>query len=214
MLFRWVKPVVRVKICGITNEADALFAAREGADALGFIFAKSPRRVDVPTVRKIVRVLGPLVATIGVFVDESAEKILRVADACRLSGIQLHGDEKARMIRTLQKRGFRVIKALRIGDGMDLKKINELPADAFLFDTAVAGKFGGTGRPFDWACLEKLCLKIPWVVSGGLDPMNVRKLLSVLRPYGVDVSSGVESAPGKKSEKLMKEFIRHAKSSR
>ena len=203
--------MVRVKICGITNAADARFAVREGADAVGVIFAKSPRQVDVSAAKKIAAAAGPLAAVIGVFVDESVEKMLRSAGNCGLSAIQLHGDENARTVRELQKRGFRVIKALRVGEGTDLKKINDMPADMFLFDTAVAGKFGGTGRSFDWERLNQLTLRVPWIVSGGLDPAKVKKLLSVLRPYGVDVSSGVESAPGKKSQKLVKEFIRNAK---
>ena len=206
--------MVRVKICGITNVADARFAVREGADALGVIFAKSPRQVDGAAAKKIVRAAGPLTAVIGVFVDAPVEKMLRLAGQCGISAIQLHGDESAHTVRELQKRGFRVIKALRVGQGADLRKINALPADMFLFDTAHAGKFGGTGRSFDWEHLKKLELRVPWMVSGGLDPANVKKLLSVLRPYGVDVSSGVEKAPGKKSQKLVKEFIRNAKSTR
>ena len=206
--------MVRVKICGITNAADAGHAAREGADALGFIFAKSPRRVEPRTVKKIVAAVGPFVATIGVFVDESEEKMLRTAEHCGLSGIQLHGNENSRTVRRLQVRGFRVIKAFRAGEGMDVGQINETPADAVLFDTAHSGKFGGTGVSFDWSCLKNVNARVPWIVSGGLNPVNVKKLLSIFRPYGVDVSGGVEKTPGKKSEKLVREFIRNAKSAR
>jgi phosphoribosylanthranilate isomerase len=206
--------MVRVKICGITNVADAQDAVCEGADALGFVFSKSPRRVDVQTVKKIVSATGPFVAMVGVFVNEPVEKMLRIADGCALSAIQLHGDERETTIRQIQKYGFRVIKALRVGAGNELKKINNLPADAFLFDTSYHGKFGGTGRTFDWACLNELKIRVPWIVSGGLNPINVRKLLSFLKPYGVDVSSGVENTPGKKNEKLVKEFIRRVKFSR
>ncbi len=204
--------MIRVKICGITNVADALCAQRQGADAIGFVFAKSPRQVDAGTVKKIVGFTGPLIATIGVFVDESVERMLKIADRCRLSGIQLHGDERAGTTERLQRNGFRVIRALRVGDPSELKKIKDASADAILFDTSDAGRFGGTGRVFDWACLEKLKIQRPWIVSGGLNPVNVKRLLSLLEPYGVDVSSGVEKAPGKKNEKLVKEFIRNAKS--
>ena len=206
--------MVRVKICGITNAADARYAVQEGADAIGFVFAKSPRRVEAAAVKKILGGVGPLVAAIGVFVDESEEKMLRIADHCGLSGIQLHGDESARTVRRLQKQGFRVIKAIRAVRRMDAKRMAGTEADALLFDTAHAGQFGGTGIAFDWSYLKKLDIRIPWIVSGGLDPVNVKKLLSTFRPYGVDVSSGVERVPGKKSEKLVREFIRNAKFTR
>ena len=206
--------MVRVKICGITNAADAVYAVGQGADALGFIFAKSPRRVEPSTVKKIVGAVGPLVATIGVFVDESEERMLGIAERCGLSGIQLHGDESAGTVHKLQKRGFRVIKAVRASKGMSIKDLNEMAPDAVLFDTSHAGKFGGTGRSFDWSYLKKMPLGVPWIVSGGLGPANVKKLLSTLHPYGVDTSSGVEKAPGIKSEKLVKGFIRNAKSAR
>ena len=204
--------MVRVKICGITNAADARHAVHEGADALGFIFAKSPRRVEAAAVEKIIAAVGPLVMTIGVFVDESEEKMLRTAERCGLSGVQLHGDESTRTVKRLQREGFRVIKAIRAAKGMDIKKLNDIPADALLFDTVHAGRFGGTGQSFDWSYLKKLELRVPWIVSGGLHPANVKEMLSTLRPYGVDVSSGVEKAPGKKSDKLVREFILNAKS--
>ena len=185
---------------------------REGADALGFIFAKSPRRVEMAAVKRIVAAAGPLVATIGVFVDESEEKMLRNAERCGLSGLQLHGDESTKTVKRLQREGFHVIKAIRAAKGMDIKKLNDMPADALLFDTAHAGRFGGTGQSFDWSCLKKLELRVPWIVSGGLHPANVKEMLSMIRPYGVDVSSGVEKAPVKKSDKLVREFILNAKS--
>ncbi len=206
--------MVRVKICGITSEADARCALQAGADAIGIVFAKSPRHVDPERAKKIVRAAGPLASCIGVFVDESAERMLRIAQHCCLTGFQLHGDESVGTIRRLQKHGYSVIKAVRAGGRAGLKKINDLPADALLFDTSHAGQFGGTGRVFDWSSLKRLNIRTPWIVSGGLDPLNVKKLLSVLEPYGVDVSSGVEKAPGKKNEKLIKEFIRNAKFTR
>ena len=169
--------MVRVKICGITNLTDALCAVREGADAIGFVFAKSPRRVNAQTVRKITQSIGPLVASIGVFVNEPAERMLRIADRCGLSGIQLHGDENAGTIRRLQQQGFHVIKALRMGEGNELEKIHDVSADALLLDASHGGKFGGTGRTFDWMCLKTRKIQIPWIVSGGLSPANVKKLL-------------------------------------
>ncbi len=206
--------MIRVKICGITNVADARQALESGADALGLIFAKSPRRVSLAAAKKITAELGPMTTVIGVFVDEAPEKMVRTAKACGFGAVQLHGRESAATVKTLQKNGLRVIKAVRVEAGSDLKKVRSLSADALLFDTAHAGKFGGTGRSFDWSRLKGLKTKTPCIVSGGLGPKNVKKLLSVYRPYAVDASSGVEKAPGRKSAKLVKEFIRNAKSTR
>ena len=204
--------MLRVKICGITNLADAVFAADNGADVLGFIFAKSPRRVEEKTAAKIARALGERVATVGVFVDESPERMLRIAGDCGLTMLQLHGRETNAVVRRMQKSGFQVLKAFRMGEDAGLPELSENPADAFLLDTSSGGRFGGTGKTFDWELLKKKTFHRPWFVSGGLDAQNVKKLLSMVRPYGVDVSSGVESAPGKKNHQLVKEFIQHAKS--
>lgn len=206
--------MLRVKICGITRESDALFAVKEGADALGFIFAQSPRRVYPDTVKTIVKKVGPLVITVGVFVNESVERMLKTAEKCALNTIQLHGDEDARTVCRLQRDGLKVIKAVRVGEAGDFKKVQDMPADALLFDTSTKERFGGSGRVFDWKVLLEHKIRQPWIVSGGLHPGNVKELLSVLKPYGVDVSSGVETAPGKKSNKLVKDFIRNAKSAR
>jgi len=205
--------MVRVKICGITNVDDVRCVVREGADAFGLVFAKSPRQVNPETAKKIVKAAGPLMLSVGVFVNESSERMLRIAEYCRLSTLQLHGDESAGVIRKIQKYGYPVIRAFRIGEKEELQKINDSPADALLFDTSQAGKFGGTGRVFDWSYLKKNKIRTPWIVSGGLNPTNVKTLLAMLDPYGVDVSSGVEQMPGKKSEKLVKEFIQNAKAS-
>ena len=204
--------MVRVKICGITNAADARHAVRSGADALGFVFAKSPRRVSAETARKITGSIPADSATVGVFVDEPAERLLRIAERCRLTVVQLHGDEKPSLARRLQKNGLQVLKALRVGAQDDLDRMDDWPADALLFDTSASGRFGGTGRTFDWGLLAGRRIRLPWFVSGGLNPGNVKKLLSALQPYGVDVSSGVEISPGKKSAALVREFIKNAKS--
>ena len=204
--------MIRVKICGITNGRDARGAVASGADALGFVFADSPRRADEKIVAKIVRGLGKKVAAIGVFVDEPPERLFRIAESCALNMLQFHGQEKPALIRKAQRRGFQVLKAVRVGEKENFKKLSDDPADAWLFDTSVSGRFGGTGKTFDWEILKNRSFDRPWFVSGGLNAHNVKKLLSTLRPYGVDVSSGVENAPGKKNHKLVKEFIRNAKS--
>ncbi len=159
--------MVRVKICGITSERDGLAAVRAGADALGLIFAKSPRRVSVSEAKKIVRAVGPRVLTVGVFVDESIQKMLAVAQACGFGAIQLHGDERAKTVEALQKKGYLVLKALRAADQGLPKKLKEIPADLFLFDTASNGRFGGTGQVFDWKRLRRLKLDRPWMVRAG-----------------------------------------------
>jgi phosphoribosylanthranilate isomerase len=206
--------VVRVKICGITNLSDARDAVDAGADAVGFVFAASPRKVTAETAKKISRWVQPAAAAVGVFVDESTERMLRVGDLCALNAIQLHGNEGLRVVRRLQRHGFQVLKAVRAGDGESLKRAQDSGADALLFDTASAGRFGGTGKTFDWEFLKEQKFDLPWFVSGGLNAKNVKDLLATVRPYGVDVSSGVEKAPGKKSIKQVKEFIHNAKSAR
>lgn len=199
--------MTRVKICGITSVGDAEHAAACGADAIGFIFAESPRRVAPEKAAEISKAVGPWVATVGVFVNEKAENILRIADQCRLSAVQLHGDESAELARRLSGRG--VIKAFRIAAKKDLKGSESFPADLVLFDTKIKGVYGGTGKTFDWGLLKEA--RRPFIVSGGLDPRNVAEVVKSLSPYGVDVSSGVEKAPGKKDPKRVKEFIRNAK---
>ena len=206
--------MLRVKICGITNLKDARCAVSAGADAIGFVFATSPRKVDAGTARSIVRAVPPKTATVGVFVDESPERMLRIGEYCGLDILQLHGDESELTIRRLQKHGFQVLKALRAGDRDDRMRAGDTGADALLFDTAASGRFGGSGQSFDWKLLRGLKISLPWFVSGGLNAGNIKRLLSVVQPYGVDVSSGVESAPGKKSAKLVKEFIKNARSAR
>ena len=201
--------MVRVKICGITNASDAQCALKWGADALGFIFAESPRRVSSQRVKAIVSAVGPWVATVGVFVNESVETMKRIAADCRLTAVQLHGEENAEAARSLSP--LFVIKTFHASPALDLKKAGEYPADALLFDTAVQGLPGGTGKVFDWGLLAGSRLPARVIVSGGLKPSNVREAVERVRPYGVDVSSGVESAPGKKSADLIREFILSAK---
>lgn len=202
--------MVRVKICGITNLKDAQVAAASGADALGFVFAKSPRRVTTAQARKIVSAVGPWVATVGVFVNERPARIRRIASECGLSAVQLHGGETRADVRALK--GLRVIKAFRVGPGFNTAALKDHPADAFLFDAKVPGQYGGTGRKFDWMILKKIRgLRKPVIVSGGLTPGNVAAAVRYLKPYGVESSSGVERRPGKKDAKLVQDFIHNAK---
>jgi len=201
--------MTRVKICGITNLRDAEDALRFGADAIGFVFAKSSRRVSVSEAKRIACTLGPWVSTVGVFVNESTENILRVVSECRLSAVQLHGDEPPSQLICL--RPARIIKAFRVSEKADLKATAGYEADAYLFDTKVNDVYGGSGKSFDWSLLKSSGIKKPCIISGGLNPDNVRTVVRRLAPYGVDVSSGVEKSPGKKDPGLVKRFIQNAK---
>ena len=203
--------MVRVKICGITNSEDAQAAVLYGADAIGFIFCKSTRQISPAKAKEISRVVGPWVATVGVFMDQPLKEVLKIATFLRLTAIQLHGKEKESYAKKLSP--FRVIKAFHVGRNFDFSKAVNYPADALLFDTKVPGKPGGTGKTFDWKLLKSVWVQTPLIVSGGLNAQNVSQAVSTLLPYGVDVSSGVESFAGKKNPELLKEFIANAKKS-
>ncbi len=201
---------MRVKICGITNRHDAESAASLGADAIGFVFAKSPRRITIKEAFGISKALGPWIATVGVFVNEKWETVQRIADQCRLSAVQLHGDESPAYAKRLSKH-LKIIKAFRISNRVDLNAVKGYDTDAFLFDSRVPNQHGGSGVPFEWALVKSMRITRPFIVSGGLNPENVKKVVRELGPYGVDVASGVEISPGKKSTERMREFIKNAK---
>lgn len=201
--------MTRVKICGITNVKDARLASDAGADAIGLVFAKSPRRINVKRAREIVDAIGPWIAAVGVFVNESPSRILNIARECRLTAVQLHGDEEPEDL--LRLRGLRTIKVFRVDENLRPASALRYRAEAYLFDTKVPNVYGGSGKTFDWSIIKPSAFERPVIVSGGLDPKNVGRAVRLVRPYGVDVSSGVESSPGKKDAKLVREFIRNAK---
>ena len=203
--------MTRVKICGITRVEDAKAALDAGADAIGLVFAKSPRQVSLKQAQKISRAVGPWMTVVGVFVNEKPNVIRRVTEGCGLTAVQLHGQESQQEIQAL--RGIKTIKAFRVENKGDLRGLARYNTDAFLFDAKAPGLYGGTGICFDWALLKGLRLRAPWILSGGLSVRNVREALKTLSPYGVDVSSGVEKSPGIKDLKLVREFIRIAKKS-
>ncbi len=199
--------MTRIKICGMTNREDALWAAECGADAIGFVFAESSRRVAVEAAGEIMAEMEPFVTGVGVFVNRTADE---VRAALRVSGCtvaQLHGDEAEDDIRSLAPYG--VIKAIRVGASLDETSIGRYKeARAILLDTYVAGQVGGTGRRFDPAVAARL-VKEGWrvIVAGGLTPENVGGVVASVRPYGVDVSTGVEAAPGRKDRERVARFI-------
>jgi len=193
--------MTRIKICGITNKEDALRAADLRVDALGFIFAESPRRVEPNVVCEIVKLLPPFISTVGVFIDKDKEKVKKIVDLCSLTGLQFHGEEAP-----VYCQGFRqkIIKSFRVKDESVIEKAAGYKVDAYLLDAYLPGIPGGTGKTFNWEIAKKVKkLGVPLILSGGLNPDNVARAISEVRPYAVDVSSGVESKEGKKdSEKL------------
>ena len=203
---------VKVKVCGMTSLKDALVAVEVGADAVGFIFyKKSPRSVTMKTVREIVLELPPFVDTVGVFVDETAEQINKIADYCNLDIIQLHGDESPTFCKKIRRK---VIKAIRIKDMQSVKKLSSFQVSGFLLDTFSENLHGGTGKVFDWNLALPAKKFGPVIMAGGLTPNNVQQAVRQIRPYGVDVCSGVESEPGIKDHKKVRAFLNNAKAGR
>ena len=203
---------VKVKVCGMTSLKDALVAVEEGADAVGFIFyKKSPRSVTRKLVREIVLELPPFVDIVGVFVDETAEQINKIADYCNLDMIQLHGDESPAFCKKIRRR---VIKAFKVKDMQSVKKLSGFQVSGFLLDTFSEDLHGGTGKVFDWNLALPAKKFGPVIMAGGMTPNNVRQAIQQIRPYGVDVCSGVESQPGVKDHKKVRAFLENAKAGR
>ena len=200
-----------VKVCGITNVADARVAAEAGADAVGFIFAESPRLVGAEEVRKISIALPENVLKVGVFVNAPPEEVLRVAAEAGLDMVQLHGDETPETVAAVRAVGLPVMKAIRVRNADDLANVERFDADLLLLDAYSEKARGGTGERFDWEVAKSLKGRGNIVVSGGLAPENVRAAVDFFEPYGVDASSSLEDAPGKKNEESVRRFIVAAK---
>ncbi|MCD6337857.1 MAG: phosphoribosylanthranilate isomerase [Verrucomicrobia bacterium] len=198
---------VKVKICGITRREDALVAAEAGADAVGFVFfPKSPRFVTPEAAAGICRGLPPFLARVGVFVNPEADFVRRAVALCGLTVLQFHGEESPQFYE--QFRPLPVIAAFRIGREEDLAALPRRPADAWLLDASRDGAYGGTGVSFDWnlAAAAKE-LGAPIILAGGLTPENAAEAARRVRPYALDVSSGVESAPGVKDAAKIRAFL-------
>lgn len=196
--------MVRVKVCGITNLRDAAHAVECGADALGFVFAHSPRQVDVKQVQEIVRGLPPYVTTVGVFVNEDPEKVQSTMAGCALDVAQLHGTESPEYC----GRFFpRVVKAFRIKGPEYLDSLRQYRVGAYLLDSYVEGREGGTGTTFNWDLARDASALGPVILGGGLHPGNVWLAITMVQPYAVDVCSGVEASPGKKDPAKVRDFI-------
>lgn len=195
-----------VKICGLTTEADALLAVGLGADALGFIFAPSPRQVSPSAVVDIVRRLPHGVLTVGVFRDEAPGRVVEIANRIGLGAVQLHGHETAEESRWVRERVACTIKAFPAGERA-IGRFAEFGADYLLID----GEHPGSGEVFDWRVGEGVVDPRRLIVSGGLRPDNVAQAVAHLHPFGVDVCSGVESSPGRKDPRLVQAFVANAR---
>jgi len=201
---------VKVKICGITNLPDGLAAAEAGADALGFLFYdQSPRCISVEAAAALVPQLPPFVLKVGVFVNAPDDLVVRAIRQCGLNLLQFHGDESPEYCLQF---GLMSVKAFRVQDAASLQALPTYHTDAWLLDTYSPDKPGGTGDTFNWElALEAQRWGRPIFLAGGLTPENVAEVVRRVRPYGVDVSTGVEAAPGRKDHAKVKAFIQAAK---
>ena len=203
--------MVYVKVCGITTPEDALAAAGSGADAVGLVFAESPRQLSVEDAREVATALPDGVLKVGVFVDEEPEEVLRIAREVGLDYAQLHGDESPQTVTALREGGVKVIKALRVRGADSLAVMDGYEADLFLLDAWSEKARGGTGERFDWEVAKSYGGRGNILVSGGLTPENVREAIRFFEPYGVDASSSLEDAPGKKNAERVRRFVSAAK---
>jgi phosphoribosylanthranilate isomerase len=193
-----------VKVCGITNAEDALFAVAMGADAVGLIFAAgSPRQVTPDTARDIVRELPQGTVAVGVFRDERPERILEVVEHAGLTGVQLHGHETPAEAAVVRRRVPFLVQAFSADDPR-LDRIDDFPVDAVLLDSSTPG----SGLAFDWKLAERFVVPGRRVIlAGGLTPDNVARAVAQVRPWGVDVASGVEASPGHKDPVKVRHFV-------
>ncbi len=200
---------MKVKICGITNLEDARAAIDFGADAIGLVFASdSPRFVSKEYAAEIIQRLPSFVTTVGVFTSMDEEEIAEVVAQCGIDRVQFHAAFPAR---TVQRFSQRAIQVIRVKDENSFKDMGEIPVRAFLLDTYHEKMAGGSGISFNWAIAGKAKFPGQIILAGGLRPENIQEAIRKVRPYGVDVSSGVEAEKGKKDHAKMKKFIRLAK---
>jgi phosphoribosylanthranilate isomerase len=195
-----------VKICGITSEEDALLAIAMGADAVSFVFAPSSRQVAAGLVRDIVRRLPPEVLTVGVFRDESPQRVCEIVNSIGLRAAQLHGHETVEQTKLVRSKVQFVIKGFPAGDPA-LDRADDFGADAILIDSHAPG----SGEMFDWSLAEGAPINRRVILAGGLTPDNVTEAIERVKPWGVDVSTGVETGPGRKDARLVRDFVRNAK---
>lgn len=200
----------RIKICGITRQADAQLAASLGVDAVGFVLAESPRRTRPHMARQISLSLPAFVRTVGVFVDEDPEFVRHIAKSCGFDWVQLHGNESPEYCQALD---LKLLKAIRVKDRQSIEAMAAYTdcVEGFVLDTYVKGQHGGTGKTFNWTLAKEAKQYGLVILSGGLTPEDVRQAINLVSPHGVDVSSGVESAPGIKDHEKIRRFVAEAR---
>jgi phosphoribosylanthranilate isomerase len=202
---------MKVKVCGIMSYEDAVLVLDQGADALGFNFyPPSPRYIDPAAARSIIRRIPTFTTTVGLFVNVAEHR--RLADMARLAGVQalqLHGDESPEYCRGLSD--WPIIKVLRIAKSAVRENLEDYPVQAFLLDVKDDLLFGGTGKTFDWSLAQGIRRIRPIILAGGLRPDNVKEAIRTVKPYAVDVCSGVESTPGKKDAAKLFDFMREVR---
>jgi len=201
--------VTKVKVCGITRLEDAELAAELGAWAIGFIlWPGSKRAADAGVAAGIARTMRRKVETVGVFVNQPLDEIAGLVDALGVTHVQLHGDEGPAFCQAVaQRTGVKVIKAVRIGHASDLQDLERFHTDFHLLDTAAAGKYGGTGRTWDWRLIAQRHSSVPVLLAGGLTPENVADAVAAVHPWAVDVATGVEASPGVKDPAKVEAFM-------
>lgn len=197
--------MTRIKICGITDIDDALAAAEAGAHALGFVFAPSPRRADPGQVNELVRQLPPYLSIVGVFVDEKEDVVKETAELCKLNTLQFHGQESPQYCSRFSQR---VIKAVKLTQERELTRLRDYQVAAFLIDSRLGPRRAGGGETVDWQLAGQANKYGKIILSGGLTPANVGRAIRLASPAAVDVSGGVESAPGKKNLSKIRDFIK------
>jgi phosphoribosylanthranilate isomerase len=200
--------MVKIKVCGITNIDDALLALSLEVDMLGFVFAESRRRITAVNASKIIDALPPSILKVGVFVNEQEKRVRQILELCRLDILQFHGDESPEYTQNFREK---IIKSFRIKDKDFLKDIPKYKTSAYLLDAYSRKAYGGTGAVFNWDLAIKAKKFGPIILAGGLNPDNVVEAIKKVQPYGVDISSGVESYPGKKDKKKLEEFVKRAR---
>jgi len=197
-----------IKVCGITRAEDGIAAQGAGADLLGLICVKkSPRFVSLEQAKSIIKKVGTPEIFVPVFVNAELPDMIQTLESLGVRWVQLHGEEPVHVAHELQDRGFEVIKAVRVQSKSDIEKYLEYPADYLMFDAYSPDEHGGTGKTFDWNLLNRSQIHHAFFLSGGLNKDNVKEAVSVLKPHGIDISSGLESSPGVKDPEKIREFF-------
>lgn len=200
--------MVKIKICGVTNVEDATWVANFGADYLGLVFAEhSKRKVSLKVAREIKDAVPPYIKKVGLFVDQEPGIVDKILADCKLDMLQFHGQETPEYCQQFKAKA-EVIKAFRIEDEQSLRQIPQYEVDFYLLDTFVEGQQGGTGTTFNWElALEAKEFSRPIFLAGGLNPDNVGEAIKKVKPFAVDVSSGIEASSRRKNVELMQEFV-------